>query len=274
MRSKARSTSERRARSFSKVSLTERSVYSCWNGCFHSSAIWRTLAKRFRRGKAELMAVHDADASRLELAQPARMAMRSACISSISVRRSRKLKRMKANSGRWLIEQFAGGFFYLAALLDEICLQHVAEAAEAAKSGDHFFQRLAPGNRSSTDLAQDGFHDLRGVFQLDLLVIDLRRSAKREILDQEKVGLVAIHIRFGRLAEMALDQGAESGFAGIQRGHLQQMAKLIDENLLVHGVEPGLNLGEEFRGPVFQADAACRAERESRWSVAWRAQSK
>ena len=125
------------------------------------------------------------------------------------------------HQGRGLVEHFAGSLFYLAALFDEIGFQHVPEAAEAAQRDDHFFQRLAPVKRRGADLAQNRFHHYCDVVEFDLLVVDLRGSAEREILDQEEVRLVAIHVGFRRLAQMALDEGAKSGFAGIQRGHLE-----------------------------------------------------
>ena len=49
---------------------------------------------------------------------------------------------------------------------------------------------------------------------------------------------------------MALDQPAKARFAGIQRSHLEQMAKLVDQYLLVHFVEPRLDLREQ-RGVGF-----------------------
>ena len=54
------------------------------------------------------------------------------------------------------------------------------------------------------------------------------------------------------LRKMALNQAAKAGFAGVQRGHLEQMTKLVDQNLLIHGIEPGLDLGEELEVGFFR----------------------
>jgi len=75
-----------------------------------------------------------------------------------------------------------GGFFYFAALSDEVGFEHFAQAAERAQGFDHFFKRLAPRKRRGVDFAEHRLHHLRDVGWLNLLVINLRRSAKREIL--------------------------------------------------------------------------------------------
>jgi len=123
-------------------------------------------------------------------------------MSSMSVRRRRKLKRINAASA------------------DGIGFEHFAEAAECAQSLDHFFERLAPRKRSGVDVAQDRLHHLRDVRWLDLLVINLWRCAQREILHQQEVDFVAVDVAFRLFAKMALNQPAQACFAGVQRRHL------------------------------------------------------
>ena len=90
------STSLRNPSRFSKAWLTVRSVYSCWKGCFHSSAIFRTLAIGSPPSKPAWWQSMVRTPAVCNCSIPARMAIKSACINSMSVRRSRKLKRMNA----------------------------------------------------------------------------------------------------------------------------------------------------------------------------------
>jgi len=51
---------------------------------------------------------------------------------------------------------------------------------------------------------------------------------------------------------MALNQRAEARFAGVERGHLQQVAEFVDKDALVHGIEPRLHLAEKFEVGLFR----------------------
>src|SRR5439155_12971026 len=42
------------------------------------------------------------------------------------------------------------------------------------------------------------------------------------------------------------NEGTQTAFAGVQRGHLQKMAELVDHDALVHRIRPGENAVEEF----------------------------
>jgi hypothetical protein len=66
-------------------------------------------------------------------------------------------------------------------------------------------------------------------------------------LHQQKVDLVAIHIRFRSFLEMPVDQGAQAAFACVQRRCLQQLAKFMHGDSQVHLIQPGLHLVEQFQ---------------------------
>ena len=89
-------------------------------------------------------------------------------------------EKIKANEGqqrRWIVEHSSRGFFNAAALFDEVCFQQFTETAEVSQGLNHFFQRLAPCQRRAVDVAKDGLHDLRGVGQLNLFMVNFGRRA-------------------------------------------------------------------------------------------------
>ena len=84
-------------------------------------------------------------------------------------------------------------------------------------------------------------------------MINLGRGAQGEVLNEKEIDFVPVHIVLRRLAEVAHDQGAQTAFAGVQRGGLQELAQLVDLDLLIHGVQPGLHLlGKLFLGLFLQ----------------------
>src|SRR5262249_20642136 len=56
----------------------------------------------------------------------------------------KKIEADEGEHGRRVVEHSSGGFLHAAALLDEIRLQQILQALEAAQRNDHFFERLAP----------------------------------------------------------------------------------------------------------------------------------
>jgi hypothetical protein len=60
---------------------------------------------------------------------------------------------------------------------------------------------------------------------------------------------------------MTHNQSAQTAFAGVERGHLQQMAELMDHDSQVHGVHPGFYRDQEFRFRLYWKCAAFRPER-------------
>jgi hypothetical protein len=54
---------------------------------------------------------------------------------------------------------------------------------------------------------------------------------------------------------MPLDQRSRPAFVRVQRGRLQQVPQLMRHHLLVHHIQPGAHLREEFQGGFFRQDS-------------------
>src|SRR5579885_340056 len=122
---------------------------------------------------------------------------------------------IEANEGeerRRVVKLRAGGFLDFAALFDEVGLQDFTQAAEFPQRFNHLVERFAECRSLRCDFSQDGAQDLGYIRLLDLLVVDLRRRAKSEILDEEEINFVAIDVAFRRLAKVPVNQSREAGF--------------------------------------------------------------
>ena len=51
---------------------------------------------------------------------------------------------------------------------------------------------------------------------------------------------------------MAVNKGAQTGFVGVQRRRLQQLAQFVHRNALIHLVQPGFHLVEQFQVRLFR----------------------
>ena len=60
---------------------------------------------------------------------------------------------------------------------------------------------------------------------------------------------------------MTKNEGAQTAFAGVQRGHLQKVAKLVDHDALIHRIDPRKNAVEEFSVGLRGKIAALRSKR-------------
>src|SRR5271163_3140975 len=192
------------------------------------------------------MAVDDAHAGNLKLAEAGANGDEIGVHEFDERTAEEEIEADEGQQGGGVVKHASGGFLYSAALFDEIGFEDVAEAAESAERLNHFFERLAPGQGSGVRFAKHGLHHLGDVGGFDLLVVDLGGSAESKVLNEQEVDLVAVDGGFRGFAQVALDEGAQTGLAGVERGHLQQMAQLVNQNALVHGIEPGLHLAEEF----------------------------
>ena len=96
-------------------------------------------------------------------------------------------------------------------------------------------------------ISEHRLHDLRDIRRFDLFVISLCGRAERKVLHEQEVDLVSIDIAFRGLAQMTLNQRAQSRFTGVQRGHLQEMTELMHHHALVHRIQPLMHLAEDFQ---------------------------
>ncbi len=62
---------------------------------------------------------------------------------------------------------------------------------------------------------------------------------------------------------MALNERTKASLAGVESGHLQEVAEFVDQDALVEGIEPGLNLGEELGIGIFGQGALSGGRRIS-----------
>ena len=71
-------------------------------------------------------------------------------------------------------------------------------------------------------------------------------------LDQQEIDLVAVRVNPGGAVEMVLQQGLQAFFAGQARG-LQELAQLMDLDLLVHFEKPLAGLLDRLLRRIFHA---------------------
>ena len=113
------------------------------------------------------------------------------------------------------------------------------------------FQRRAPRERVRIHISEHRLHDLGDVSQFDLFVKNLRGRTERKVLYEQEVDLVSVDIAFLRLAQMTLNQCAQSRFAGVQCRHLQEMTKFMHHDALIHRIQPFVHLAENLQIQLF-----------------------
>src|SRR5580704_11987351 len=92
-----------------------------------------------------------------------------------------KIESHESNHRGGIVEHASCALFHAAALFDEIGLQNIAKALEPAQGDDHLLEWFTPAHWSAVHIAEDRLHNLRDIGQLNLLMIDFRRCAQREI---------------------------------------------------------------------------------------------
>ena len=145
-------------------------------------------------------------------------------------------------------------------------LRNPRNASIIFSSGSH--QR----DRRSADISEHRLHHLRHVFEFDLLVINLWRRAECKILHQQENRSCRGPCSTLTACADAAESARAAGFARIQRGHLQQMAQLVDETA---GPSSRARSGSAntVRRRLFPEDALVRGNGISS-SVAWQARDR
>src|SRR5258708_32190421 len=127
-----------------------------------------------------------------------------------------KIEPDERDQRRRIVEHSPGSFLYLPALFDEVRFQDFPQAAEAPQRFDHLLERRAPRERVGVHFSEYRLHHLSDIYWLDLLVTNLRRGPERKVLPRQEGDLVPHNIALLRLAQMALNQRAQSCLAGLQ----------------------------------------------------------
>jgi hypothetical protein len=144
----------------------------------------------------------------------------------------------ESHHGRGL--EIAGRILRLefAPLFEDAAVQQFAETAAMRRRLHDCVERTQPSGKLRLLRSEHGFEHLRNVIEIHVGVFQARRRAQGKILDEQKVGFVAVTRGLRRLLHVMYKKMAQHGFAGQRRG-LQKLAQLVHLNLRVHLLEPG-----------------------------------
>ena len=136
-----------------------------------------------------------------------------------------------------VVEKIARGFFHQTGLLEFAAFEQIAKTAAVLDEIEGGFECGAPIGGGRARFAENRLKDAAHVGGGNFIVIKTFGGAQGEILDQEKIDLVAIGGGLLRFIQMTLNEGAQSFFFRVQSCG-RELANLEGFYLRVHFIEP------------------------------------